>query len=126
VDTATVLGVQQMRAPFLDDIRRSAGGEARNTAARHARSNHTSSDGAETCCSCGVRRSRCNRGCEGDTYRTASLTGTLAMPPRALFPLLSPTDDDDLEDDDPDDEDQEVEEDEEDDDDEEVWQVRLT
>jgi hypothetical protein len=115
VDTATVLGLQQMRPPFLDHVRRAARIEARDTSAGHARCDNAGANGSEAGCRRCVRRSGGNRGRQSHADGPASLTS-----------MFSGTDDDDLDDDDRDDEKEEVEEDEEDDGDEEVWQVRLT
>jgi hypothetical protein len=126
VDTAAVLGVQQVRTTFLDDVRRTSRIEARDAAARHARRHHAGAHGSKARRSRGVGRSSRNRSRESDAHRPASLTGTRHMPPHSSFLSFSFDTDDDDEDDDPEDEDEEVEEDEEDDGDEEVWQVRLT
>jgi hypothetical protein len=126
VDTAAVLGVQQMRPSFLDDVRRSGRSEARHTAARHAWSNHAGAHRAETGCSRGGGRSYRHSRRPNHPYGPAPLTATRTMLPRFSFPLFSSPDDDDLEDDDLEDDDEEVEEDEEDEGEEEVWQVRLT
>jgi hypothetical protein len=115
VDTAAVLGVQQVRPSFLDDVRRSARSQAGDTAARHARSHHACAHGAETGRRRRIGRGSCHSRRQSDPYGPAPLTAMFSSP-----------DDDDLDEDDPEDDDEEVEEDEEDDGDEEVWQVRLT
>jgi hypothetical protein len=74
VDTAAVLGVQQVRPPFLDDVRGSAWIEARHAAASHARRDYSSANGSEACRCSGVRRSGCNRSRKNDAHRSTSLT----------------------------------------------------
>ena len=121
--TAAVLGVQQVRSSFLDDLCFRTRCQTCNAFARDTRRDHARTNGAETRCRRCIGRSRCNRRGESISFRPEPLTRMRAQP---VFRLHPPVDDDDPDDEDLDDEDDEVEEDEEDDGDEEVWQVRLT
>jgi hypothetical protein len=116
---AAVLGMQQVRTPFLDDIRIGSRRQACGSAARHPRRDDSGAHSPEAGRRGGVRRGGRDRRGEGVSFGAEPL-----IPMRASYENLPA--DDDLEDEEIEEEDEEIEDEEDDDEDEEVWQVRLT